>query len=271
MHRSKALRGAVVAVLCALGTAAALVGHAGAASSSPAAAGQEVAGSVEARLIVTHFTAVGKRIVGHGVAKSTQRNAAGAVVTTAQKPFAVALQTQAGPGPCQILHLELDELDLTLLGLRVFLRSATPGEPIMLTLSADSTHGILGKLFCSLTNSTITTPAVAKTAAKALNKRVKSATVMQARATLFQPAQASNSHAGKSRSGSRALQAAQANCPVLHLILGPLHLDLLGLIVDLNKIALDIEAIPGTLLGNIFCGLTGPPAPTPPPPPPPGP
>jgi hypothetical protein len=77
--------------------------------------------------------------------------------------------------------------------------------------------------------------------------------------------QASNRHAGNSRSGSRTLQAAQDNCPVLHLILGPLHLDLLGLIVDLNKIALDIEAIPGTTIGNLFCSLAGPPAPAPPP------
>ena len=46
------------------------------------------------------------------------------------------------------------ELDLQL-GLRVFLCSATDGEPIMLTLSADSTHGVLGKLFCDLASSRV--------------------------------------------------------------------------------------------------------------------
>ena len=37
----------------------------------------------------------------------------------------------------------------------------------------------------------------------------------------------------------------------------PAHLDLLGLIVDLNKVALDIDAVPGTLVGNLFCQLSG--------------
>ena len=60
-------------------------------------------------------------------------------------------------------------------------------------------------------------------------------------------------------SPGRASSAAvtTANCPVLHLILGPLHLDLLGLIVDLNKVALDIEAVPHTTIGDLFCGLVG--------------
>jgi hypothetical protein len=48
---------------------------------------------------------------------------------------------------------------------------------------------------------------------------------------------------------------------VLHLVLGPLHLNLLGLIADLNKVDLDLTAVPGTLLGNIFCQLTPPPTP----------
>ena len=36
-----------------------------------------------------------------------------------------------------------------------------------------------------------------------------------------------------------------------------LHLDLLGLIADLNKVALDIDAVPGTTIGNLFCSLNG--------------
>jgi hypothetical protein len=244
MNRSLAVRITAAVFVCALAVAASFVGHARAASPGPAAA-KEVAGTVDTKLVLTHFTAAGTRIVGHGVATSTLRNAAGAVTSTNSKPFNVALQT--GPGPCTILHLELDELDLTLLGLRVHLVSATPGEPIMLTLSADKTHGVLGQLFCSLASATIT-PGTASTAAKKLNRRVKSATVMHAQATLFQP------------HNERGLQAAAVNCPVLHLILGPLHLDLLGLIVDLNKIVLDIEAIPGTTIGDLFCSLSPAPA-----------
>jgi hypothetical protein len=62
-----------------------------------------------------------------------------------------------------------------------------------------------------------------------------------------------------------------AECNVLTLILGPVHLDLLGLIADLNKILVDLNAVPGTLLGDIFCLLSSDPAPPPPPPAPPPP
>jgi hypothetical protein len=51
----------------------------------------------------------------------------------------------------------------------------------------------------------------------------------------------------------------QAVCDILHLELGPLDLDLLGLVVHLNRIVLDIDAVsgPGNLLGNLLCAVTG--------------
>jgi hypothetical protein len=56
-----------------------------------------------------------------------------------------------------------------------------------------------------------------------------------------------------------AFLAAQAVCDVLHLVLGPLHLDLLGLVVDLNQVMLDITAVSGAgnLLGNLLCAVLG--------------
>jgi len=43
---------------------------------------------------------------------------------------------------------------------------------------------------------------------------------------------------------------------VLNLLLGPLHLNLLGLVVDLSQVHLTITAEPaGGILGNLFCGL----------------
>jgi hypothetical protein len=53
--------------------------------------------------------------------------------------------------------------------------------------------------------------------------------------------------------------AASGTCPVLSLTLGPLHLDLLGLVVDLNQVNLDITAVPGSgnLLGNLLCSVAG--------------
>ena len=47
------------------------------------------------------------------------------------------------------------------------------------------------------------------------------------------------------------------SCPILHLDLGPLSLNLLGLQVNLSRIVLDITAVPGAgnLLGNLLCSV----------------
>jgi hypothetical protein len=49
--------------------------------------------------------------------------------------------------------------------------------------------------------------------------------------------------------------AATGSCAILHLDLGPLDLNLLGLTVNLNRVVLDIAAQPdtGNLLGNLLC------------------
>jgi len=48
-----------------------------------------------------------------------------------------------------------------------------------------------------------------------------------------------------------------STCEILHLVLGPVNLNLLGLKVHLNKVVLDISATaaPGDLLGNLLCTL----------------
>ena len=48
-------------------------------------------------------------------------------------------------------------------------------------------------------------------------------------------------------------------CDILHLELGPLDLDLLGLVIHLDRIVLDIDAEsgPGNLLGNLLCAIAG--------------
>jgi hypothetical protein len=50
--------------------------------------------------------------------------------------------------------------------------------------------------------------------------------------------------------------ATSAACTILDLTLGPLHLDLLGLVVDLNQIHLVLTAVPGSgLLGDLLCAV----------------
>jgi hypothetical protein len=51
---------------------------------------------------------------------------------------------------------------------------------------------------------------------------------------------------------------ATGSCQVLNLDLGPLDLNLLGLVVHLNEVVLNITAdqAPGNLLGNLLCAVT---------------
>jgi hypothetical protein len=51
--------------------------------------------------------------------------------------------------------------------------------------------------------------------------------------------------------------AGSGGCTILDLTLGPLHLDLLGLVVDLNQVHLTVSGQTGNgqLLGNLLCGL----------------
>jgi hypothetical protein len=50
---------------------------------------------------------------------------------------------------------------------------------------------------------------------------------------------------------------APAGCQILDLVLGPLNLNLLGLVVTLNQVHLNITAVPGAgnLLGNLLCAV----------------
>jgi hypothetical protein len=52
---------------------------------------------------------------------------------------------------------------------------------------------------------------------------------------------------------------AQATCNLLNLSLGPLDLNLLGLVVHLDEVNLIIDAVsgPGALLGNLLCAVAG--------------
>jgi hypothetical protein len=50
---------------------------------------------------------------------------------------------------------------------------------------------------------------------------------------------------------------ANGTCPILHLTIGPIDLNLLGLVVHTDQIVLNIDAQsgPGNLLGNLLCAV----------------
>jgi hypothetical protein len=64
---------------------------------------------------------------------------------------------------------------------------------------------------------------------------------------------------GQGETATPAAVGVAAVCPILHLDLGPLALDLLGLNIDLSRVVLDITAVSGAgnLLGNLLCAVTG--------------
>ena len=63
---------------------------------------------------------------------------------------------------------------------------------------------------------------------------------------------------GQSLTNGKVASSAAA-CDVLNLVLGPLDLNLLGLEINLQRVVLDIVAVPGAgnLLGNLLCAVAG--------------
>jgi hypothetical protein len=178
---------------------------------------------------VTRFRATSSGTKADGNATFTL-SSLGQTPTTVTKKVTL---TAGRAGSCTILTLTLDTLDLQLLGLDVHL------DKVNLTLTGRRRGGVLGSLFCSLANAKV--KAARAQAAHRINAQIRrTGTIRPFRATV--PLQ--------------AVAAAGPTCSVLNLVLGPLHLDLLGLVVDLNQVHLAITADPtGGVLGRLFCGL----------------
>jgi len=93
-------------------------------------------------LNITRFANQGGTLTAIGTVTTTLTDALGAVTTVTQ---AVALPVLSGSGTCQILHLVLGPLDLSLLGLNVHLNQ------VVLDITAQSGPGnLLGNLLCAV-------------------------------------------------------------------------------------------------------------------------
>jgi hypothetical protein len=189
------------------------------------------------------FVAQHHRLVAHGSVTATSTLSDG-TTNSVTKPFNAVVHTKGfrvlAARTCAVLDLQLDKLALSLLGLNVNL------DKVILTIKANPHEGVLGSLFCALAHTKLSK--------------------LRSLASYARKLTAVTHKSGLSRSGKllgfstpivgQQQTATGAICPILDLILGPLHVDLLGLIVDLNQVHLTITADPnGGILGSLFCSL----------------
>ena len=192
-------------------------------------------GRLAVKVNVTKFRTTKQGTVAEGVATATLRGL-GAEPTTVRKKVTLS---QARGGRCTILTLVLEELDLTLLGLNVHL------DKVDLRVTGRRRGGVLGRLFCSLANARVKASRVS--AVSKINREIRKTGTLRPIAFSVPVT---------------AVAAQAPTCNVLDLVLGPLHVNLLGLIVDLNRVHLTITADPtGGILGSLFCGLANTPLP----------
>ena len=232
------MRKLVAAAFSALALAAVIAPPANA-NSSPATIGAASSRlSLSAR--ITSFRATASGVVANGTL--TGKLSTGTSVSRQSAPVRFAVAAASRGARCNVITLRLAPLDLELLGVQV--------TTSYISLDVYAVHGrVLGDLFCALAHAKVTFPRAAR-AARALNSHLAGRSLRVFAASESLPA--------------TAAQAQPQICQVLKLVLGPLHLDLLGLVVDLygrthtNPVIVTINAVPSQgLLGQLLCGLAG--------------
>lgn len=201
------------------------------------------------RYTVKKFVRRGNHLVAYGRAYAKYRPASGAPKTTSRAFTAsVAVRGRhlsAAQRICPILDLTLAPLDLNLLGLMIHL------DQVHLTLTANSNGGVLGSLLCGLTNGRLTAQTVQ------LNWVVQKSGLSSTGAGFVVSVQPQTATGGTGSTPKVARP--MVICTVLELTLGPLDLNLLGLMVHLDTVHLLITADSnGGLLGGLLCpGIAG--------------
>ncbi len=204
---------------------------AGAVAASPTVVTKAKPARLSVGVEVLKFTTAGRAVHANGLVTAKLTDNSGHVQTVKSQ---VALTASAG-GSCKVLHLYLQQLNLNLLGLNAHLAK------VVLDITGNAHGGVLGSLFCKLTKAKIAT------AARAGDARALTAAVRRHPGHVLRFSAVIN---------PMATTAANATCPVLDLIVGPLNLQLLGLVVNLNQVHLTVTATQGGgALGNLFCQL----------------
>lgn len=186
---------------------------------------------------ITSFRATSAGVTAAGTLTGALRS--GTSVSRDSAPVRFAVVAASRNARCNVLTLRLAPLYLELLGVQV--------QTSYISLDVYALRGrVLGDLFCALAHAKVSFPKVARD----LNSRLGNRPLQVFSTSGSMPASAA--------------AAAPASCQVLKLVLGPLHLDLLGLDVDLygqtkaNPVVVTIDAVPSEgLLGQLLCGLAG--------------
>jgi len=240
------MKGLLLVVLCAL----ALLVPVAAADAASASSSQK--GRVAVGAKITRFAVADRKIVARGTL--TTRVSGANQSQAARTPITFAVVAQAGR--CSVLTLNLQGLDLTLLGLNVNLSEVNLR---IYAIPRGEGSGLLGRLFCALSRTQLrlgrgASVAHAQKVVRALNTQLEN-----------HPMRAFQGSAVLAADDGASAAQAPATCEVLRLVLGPLRLNLLGLVVELygpnrqSPITLTITGIRGGgILGDLFCGLTGP-------------
>jgi hypothetical protein len=265
MTRKLAALMALVAITALAFAASAISsGTTGQASRATATTGTTTqVGAVTVSLTVKSFVKRGSRLYAVGTAitqfKPTADKAQNYPTKTVARAFTAPVKSlkriQAAQRICPVLDLTLGPLDLNLLGLMVHL------DTVHLTITADSNGGLLGSLLCSLAgrgSPGLASTKAAKSLTRAVNKSGLSTRGVRMVVPLYQTTSAS---------GTTTLSTTKSPlriCTVLELTLGPLDLNLLGLMVHLSgarptdPVHLLITADSnGGILGSLLCSLAG--------------
>jgi hypothetical protein len=216
-------------------------------------------GTLNVRLTIARFVKRGNKLYAVGTAIGKFMPAAGApegaTTATDRQAFVVRVKSlrrlSSAQRICPVLDLTLGPLDLNLLGLMVHL------DKTRLTITADSEGGLLGSLLCSLAGGGGVTAHPAKSAAK-LTKAVHRSGLATKGVNLGVPLYQTTSGSTSGLSTTSGAVSPMAICKVLDLTLGPLDLNLLGLMVHLDTVHLVITAdSEGGILGSLLCSLAG--------------
>jgi hypothetical protein len=218
MNRSRAL--AVLTVLFVFASTGVAYG---------APAKQRAPGKLAVGVQVLKFSAGGKSIRARGLVTARLTDNSGHSTVIRQR---VNLSAKTGGG-CRVLNLVLDKLSLKLLGLNADL------DRVVLNVTGKRSGGVLGRLFCRLARAKLASTRAS--AARALTAGVR----RNGKAVRF-----------TANLNPQSTTSQAKSCQVLDLVVGPLNLDLLGLVVDLKRLHLAVTANRGQgKLGDLFCQL----------------